>query len=659
MPPRTKETNIKKGDRIQAKWSGSNIYYDATVLETGTKLCRVLFEDGSVHSVKPSDIKSPPKPRSTSRTRSTRGRSRSSSAGRKLAPSRSRSRSPARKSKSKTPTSKEKKTPPSKTEKDSNSLTEKLHDKEVTITVTKNFSSSISTETSNDKKYFSKKEMVSEKQEKDPKPLSDAEDPDKGFLKNISASLRTSARIAAVQMAKTKAQETEPVPKTNAVPKTSSFSDDESEEEEDEVDGEKRAVEHRWFWILRAVGTFLQILLMPAIVIGLYVACPKAYCTILDVPRFPQRLSSYMNLMSSLVYISFVLLQAILFIIPVGKEVPGFPFGGKSTVLKYRPHNGIFTLLVNIILICTLGYFDVSLNFGCDNFFKLMLTSVIFSFLLSIIMHIKSRWALPHLRNPRGDTGSTLSDFFVGREINPRFGQRFDVKLYAFRFGVSAWAMLLISCLYKSYFTKKYLDIPLLLVAGMQMFYILDTTFREEVYLSSATFTSDGLGYQLIFGAFTVIPCVNIIQAMYLVNHGAKVTAMPHYCSAAIVALFLCGYFISLKSSNIKYEFRRNPYNPKLAHVESIPTSKKKRLIISGWWGIIRHPNYLGDLIMCIAWTLPCGFNHFIPFCPLIFTIILFVVRAVQVDAECRQKYGPAWQCYTEKVRSRIIPYIF
>lgn len=28
---------------------------------------------------------------------------------------------------------------------------------------------------------------------------------------------------------------------------------------------------------------------------------------------------------------------------------------------------------------------------------------------------------------------------------------------------------------------------------------------------------------------------------------------------------------------------------------------------MSGWWGVVRHPNYLGDLIMALAWSLPCG----------------------------------------------------
>lgn len=42
--------------------------------------------------------------------------------------------------------------------------------------------------------------------------------------------------------------------------------------------------------------------------------------------------------------------------------------------------------------------------------------------------------------------------------------------------------------------------------------------------------------------------------------------------------------------------------------LESLPGAHGgKRLLVSGWWGLCRHPNYLGDLIMALTWSLPCG----------------------------------------------------
>lgn len=44
--------------------------------------------------------------------------------------------------------------------------------------------------------------------------------------------------------------------------------------------------------------------------------------------------------------------------------------------------------------------------------------------------------------------------------------------------------------------------------------------------------------------------------------------------------------------------------------LETIATATGKRLLVSGWWGLVRHPNYLGDLLMALAWSLPCGKTH-------------------------------------------------
>jgi lamin-B receptor len=41
--------------------------------------------------------------------------------------------------------------------------------------------------------------------------------------------------------------------------------------------------------------------------------------------------------------------------------------------------------------------------------------------------------------------------------------------------------------------------------------------------------------------------------------------------------------------------------------LKTIPTSRGKKIIVSGWWGWIRHPNYLGDIIMHWSWAGTCG----------------------------------------------------
>jgi hypothetical protein len=45
-------------------------------------------------------------------------------------------------------------------------------------------------------------------------------------------------------------------------------------------------------------------------------------------------------------------------------------------------------------------------------------------------------------------------------------------------------------------------------------------------------------------------------------------------------------------------DHRRNPNDPSVKHLKTLPTARGTKLIISGWWGMSRHINYFGDWIM-------------------------------------------------------------
>ncbi|GBM01447.1 hypothetical protein AVEN_254152-1, partial [Araneus ventricosus] len=86
-----------------------------------------------------------------------------------------------------------------------------------------------------------------------------------------------------------------------------------------------------------------------------------------------------------------------------------------------------------------------------------------------------------------------------------------------------------------------------------------------EKLLSTATYTSDTFGYAFILTTAFLVPIGLALQNVYLFNFEARSSFIPHYCSAAIIALFLIGYYIYLTSTNLKHNFRRNPFSPSLA----------------------------------------------------------------------------------------------
>lgn len=119
------------------------------------------------------------------------------------------------------------------------------------------------------------------------------------------------------------------------------------------------------------------------------------------------------------------------------------------------------------------------------------------------------------------------------------------------------------------------------------------------------------------------------------------------------------GYYIFRGSNGIKNKFRTNPNDPSVKNIKYIETKSGSKLMTSGWWGISRHVNYLGDWVMAWAWCLPTGFTTPIPYFYVIYFAVLLLHRERRDEAKCKIKYGKDWERYTSVVRYRIIPGIY
>jgi protein-S-isoprenylcysteine O-methyltransferase Ste14 len=93
--------------------------------------------------------------------------------------------------------------------------------------------------------------------------------------------------------------------------------------------------------------------------------------------------------------------------------------------------------------------------------------------------------------------------------------------------------------------------------------------------------------------------------------------------------------------------------------LETIPTNRGKALIVSGPWGWVRHPNYVGDIIMNVAIAATTGCTHFMPMSLPLGTALFLVLRAWDDEDRLRTKYGSAWTRYCQRVPNRFIPKIF
>ncbi|TPX33713.1 hypothetical protein SmJEL517_g03422 [Synchytrium microbalum] len=252
-----------------------------------------------------------------------------------------------------------------------------------------------------------------------------------------------------------------------------------------------------------------------------------------------------------------------------------------------------------------------------------------------------------------GNTGSSVYDFFIGRELNPRVGKStFDWKYFCeLRPGLIGWAVLNAAFAAKQYTELGRVTDSMVLVNAFQAYYVVDALWNEPAILTTMDIVMDGFGYMLAFGDLAWVPFTYSLQARYLADHPNDLGATK---AAAIVALKLLGLYIFRASNSQKNAFRTNPDAPEVKHLKYINTPTGSRLLTSGWWGSARHINYTGDWLMAVAWCLPTGFKTPLTYFYPIYFAVLLIHRAMRDDEKCRHKYGKAWEEYCKKV-----PYLF
>lgn len=168
--------------------------------------------------------------------------------------------------------------------------------------------------------------------------------------------------------------------------------------------------------------------------------------------------------------------------------------------------------------------------------------------------------------------------------------------------------------------------------------------------------TTDGFGWMLSFGDLAWVPFTYCTQARFLVDHPAALSPLS---VIGIVGVKLLGFWIFRGSNGQKNDFRTNPLAPNVAHLSYLQTRAGSKLLVSGWWGVARHMNYLGDVLMGLAWCLPCGVQSVIPYFYFFYFTGLLVHRERRDEDKCSTKYGDDWKRYCSIVKWRIVPYVY
>jgi delta14-sterol reductase len=124
--------------------------------------------------------------------------------------------------------------------------------------------------------------------------------------------------------------------------------------------------------------------------------------------------------------------------------------------------------------------------------------------------------------------------------------------------------------------------------------------------------------------------------------------------------IFFISWSLSRGANLQKYYFKKNPGRIFLGIAPKVITDGRNTVLVSGFWGLSRHINYLGEIGMAAGIVLCTGY-------PLVlwswlyplYYVVLLGKRQLDDNKRCALKYGALWTEYEKKVPYRIIPFIY
>ncbi len=185
-------------------------------------------------------------------------------------------------------------------------------------------------------------------------------------------------------------------------------------------------------------------------------------------------------------------------------------------VLPYNI-NGLQSWLISNSLFLLNGFYFkfFSPAIIIDNFGGLLWVAISTGNFIALSAYVKALISPSHPKDCKF-TGSVLYDIVMGVELNPRFGQLFDFKLFLNgRPGIVAWTIINMSYAWKQYDNQGYVSNSMLLVNYLHMLYVVDFFWNEAWYLHTIDICHDHFGWYYGFGDLAWLPWMYTLQVKH------------------------------------------------------------------------------------------------------------------------------------------------
>ncbi len=252
---------------------------------------------------------------------------------------------------------------------------------------------------------------------------------------------------------------------------------------------------------------------------------------------------------------------------------------------------------------------------------------------------------------PRG-ARAALRAFVLGRAHDPVWAG-VSLKLFSYRPSLIGLGLVNVGFAAAQYERHGVVAVPMVLYVGLSLAYVANYFAFEHGMLYTWDLLEERFGLALVWGDYVFVPFFYSLPGWYLLDR----TAPPAPAAiAGVLVLWGLGFWLFRGANGQKHRFKIDPHTS----IWGRPAEALDgRLLVSGFWGIGRKLNYTGELLVYLAWTLPCGGGSLVPYLPVLWLAVFFPHRARRDERRCRAKYGALWDAYCARVPFRMIPFIY
>ncbi len=334
-----------------------------------------------------------------------------------------------------------------------------------------------------------------------------------------------------------------------------------------------------------------------------------------------------------------------------GRWVTGYITNTNSGERMRYHLNGISVFFVVVVIWFLLGFFNL-VQF--DYLYQYRWYGLGGAFIFGIIFTLAV--VLPY--GPVAK--SFFSDLFFGRIENLQFlGGRIDVKMWLYLTGATLLELNVLSFMSHHLITfGEQASTGIFLSTVLITWFVIDYLIFEEVHLYTYDLFAERVGFKLGWGCLVFYPYFYSIFLWSTVDLPDPETSV--WLRVIYILLFLLGWTLARGANMQKYYFKKNPEKAFLGIVPEKITYGNKILLVNGFWGISRHINYLGEILMATGIILCTGYPALIwPWLYPLYYVALLFTRQRDDDRRCAIKYGELWGTYKKRVPRKIIPFIY